>query len=238
MNSIISTATSLIFPPVCPLCQQDMKNQEQGFCSDCLEEMIKIELRKCPLCGAPFFDESLPHLCGDCIRQKPPFQRARSWGLYEGVLAEALRQFKFHKKHGLAWPLAGLLSDLFDREMNGSEFDLVVPVPLHKKRLRERGFDQAALLAKSLAKIKSIRHSIHNLKRIRFTRPQYGLSVHQRDQNVHGAFALKNPGQIRDRRVLLVDDVYTTGSTAKECARVLKRAKAKAVEVIAIARPA
>ncbi len=196
-----------------------------------------IEEPKCPVCGAPFLSETVPaHLCGRCIKRRPPFKRARSWGIYDKALRDAVREFKFHARHGLCRPLADLLGEVYDRDMADRGFNLVIPVPLHKRRLRERGFDQATLLARSLSKRNGLELSLYNLRRRRFTMPQYGLTLRAREANVRGAFDLKKPEQIKGRDVLLVDDVYTTGATVKECARVLRRAGAKEVGVITLAR--
>ena len=162
--SALSSAARLVFPPACPLCRSPLQNGA-GFCQACYEDMTRIEDHKCPLCGAPFFDLSAPHLCGDCIKKKPPFERARSWGLYDNALADAVREFKFRRRHGLAEPLAWLLHELMSREMHETEFDLVVPVPLHKRRLRERGYDQVTLVARRLAARKEIKLSVYNQTR-------------------------------------------------------------------------
>jgi ComF family protein len=237
LSSLVSGPTRLVFAPMCPLCRNPLEHGEEGFCTPCREDMINIRDARCEICGVPFLSGTGPaHLCGECIKRKPRFKRARSWGIYEGALREAVREFKFRARLGLCQPLSDLLGEVYDREMADEGFELVIPVPLHKRRLRERGFDQATLLARSLAKNKGLELSLYNLRRIRFTMPQYGLSLRAREANVRGAFDLKNPKQIKGRGVLLVDDVYTTGATARECARVLRRAGAEEVGVITLAR--
>jgi len=114
--------------------------------------------------------------------------------------------------------------------------DFIVPVPLHRKRLKERGFNQAQLLGRVLAKHWRINLSVHNLRRVRWTEPQIGLCAADREQNVRGAFQVADPVQFEGRRLLLLDDVYTTGSTVGECARTLKRAGAEEVRVVTVAR--
>jgi ComF family protein len=153
--------------------------------------------------------------------------------MYQGVLAEAIRRFKYQGDINLAGPLSWFwnkinLEDLF--------FEAIIPVPLHPARLRERGFNQALLLGKTLGKIHSKMVLAGALQRIRNTIPQVQLDHSERERNVRGAFAVRKQQEIMDKRLLLVDDVFTTGATVNECARVLKKSGAKEIIVLTLAR--
>ncbi|MBI3752936.1 MAG: ComF family protein [Deltaproteobacteria bacterium] len=161
-----------------------------------------------------------------------PFLKARSIGAYEGVLLEAIHMFKYSGKTSLAKPLGKLMADGFSNK----GCDLVVPVPLHKTRLKERGFNQSLFLARELAAIHNLPVDYIHLKRIRATDPQINLKEKERVKNVRGAFAAADGKVFIDKHILLIDDVYTTGATIRECGRILKRAGAKGIDVLTLAR--
>jgi ComF family protein len=153
--------------------------------------------------------------------------------VYLGQVTGAIHRFKYRKEYLLIETLGWLGNR---REEEKPDFDTLIPVPLHPKRLRERGFNQALLLSKTLRDIPSEKIKPRLLKRIRHTPPQIRLAPDERRQNVRGAFALDTPGVIRGKNILLVDDVFTTGATVNECARVLKSAGAGRVSVYTLAR--
>ena len=133
-------------------------------------------------------------------------------------------------------PLGALAKDTFFQFWDGDAIDLLVPVPLHVKRLRERGFNQAHLLIRRWAKQEGIPFDGLTLSRSRWTAPQTGLSRSERRKNIKGAFSIRHPERIKGRKIVLVDDVYTTGATVNECARVLMKAGAEFVDVLTLAR--
>lgn len=178
--------------------------------------------------------ESENHLCGRCLKKAPPFRAARSAGIYDGVLLEAIHRFKYNGKTSLAKPLTMIMADVFP----AIECDLIVPVPLHKTRLKERGFNQSLLLAKGLVRIYNRPMDYLNLERIRATEHQINLKGKERLMNVKDTFAVKDKAPFRDKRILLIDDVYTTGATVAECSKTLKKAGAKSVDVLTLARVA
>ena len=141
-------------------------------------------------------------------------------------------------KYGLDQSLSRALAQCLEAAMslNGQDYDVIIPVPLHRNRLRWRGFNQAALLAAAVANKTGRRLEMRALARIRATAPQTSYDSRQRQLNVRGSFAVKYPGRIVDRRVLLVDDVMTTGATVNECARMLLEAGARTVDVLTMAR--
>lgn len=180
--------------------------------------------------------------CGMCRRMEPLFARAMAYGSYESGLRELIHLLKY----GGVRPAANVLGRMLAEAIGGLEGDFppegvaVVPVPLHRKRLRQRGFNQAELIAR--AAMKNMRRGDHlllrpeALARTRETESQIGLTSHQRRANLRGAFAVAEPETVKGREVLVVDDVYTTGATVSECARVLRRAGATRVWVATVAR--
>lgn len=230
----------LLFPSVCHLCKEFIPDAgEVQLCPECLANAPPLRSPKCSCCGQSFESPvGADHLCGACSTDPPPFSAARAALLFEGSTRELIHQFKYSKRVTLRRPL-GLLSaaylDDFAREFGAA---LIVPVPLHVKRLRQRGFNQAILLGEVFSHRWGVTLSRSNLKRIRWTEPQVNLGARERAANVKGAFAIDNGHEISGKRILLIDDVYTTGSTAKECCRVLLKAGAAEVAVLTIARGA
>ncbi|NVN98164.1 MAG: ComF family protein, partial [Geobacteraceae bacterium] len=154
----------------------------------------------------------------------------------DGNTRELVHQFKYSRRVLLRKPLALLATAHLQGFAEEFSPDLIIPVPLHLKRLKERGFNQAVLLGEIFAKRWGVQLSRNNLQRIRWTEPQVNLGAAERAANVKGAFALIDGAEIHNRRIFLVDDVYTTGSTAKECSRVLKKAGSAEIAVITVAR--
>jgi ComF family protein len=158
--------------------------------------------------------------------------------LFDGAVRELIHQFKYSGKTMLRRPLALLAADHLDRFVIETGPDVIIPVPLHHKRLRQRGFNQAILLGEIFAQKWRLPLLRNSLRRVRWTEPQVNLSAAERLENVKGAFALADIVAVAGKRVLLVDDVYTTGSTVKECAKVLKSGGAQSVTAITVARAA
>jgi ComF family protein len=156
-------------------------------------------------------------------------------GTYEGLLRKAIHSFKYDKKSMLANPLGKLLSEYGSRLLNKEEYNLIIPVPLHPQRLRQRGFNQSLMLAKKISEAWHVKVCAECLKRIKWTIPQTMLPVNERQINVKGAFSCSDSA-VRGKKVLLVDDVYTSGSTVNECAKVLKKHGVLQVDVLILAR--
>jgi ComF family protein len=180
------------------------------------------------------------HLCGRCLEQPPPFRKARAAFAYDRSLVDVIHCFKYKKKTRLAGPLGALLWQAFCRYWGEETVDLVLPVPLHRQRLRQRGFNQSDLLLREWKKHSpcSALPPIASNVLVRAARaiPQAGLGRRERESNIRGVFAVRRPEQVLGRHVLLVDDVITTGATAGECARVLLANGAARVDVLALAR--
>lgn len=190
----------------------------------------------CCQCGVPVPGNllDLHAICSGCREGRFSFSKARAWGLYEGELRRIIQAFKFEGYSRLAAPLSDLLLDC--QVKNFGDADWILPVPLHPKRRRERGFDQTLLLAKSLSHKADIPLA-RCLHRTRYTLPQFGLDHESRRRNIREAFKLSRYHELTGKRVLIVDDVMTTGSTVEEISRVLRRwVKPKDVQVLTIAR--
>lgn len=215
------------------------------LCPACLAGFAPAVSPLCSQCGVVFTGrEGADHLCGECIAQPKHFLRARTVGIYSGPLIAVIQCFKFKGMTALARPFSALLFEIFQENWVLGDIDLVLPVPLHPKRMRNRGFNQAWLLIRDwperLRKVHCgdsgirVRHGI--LMRNRPTAPQTGFGKGDRAANLKGAFLVTDPLSIARKRILLVDDVVTTGATVNECARVLLAAGAGQVEVLAVAR--
>jgi ComF family protein len=161
------------------------------------------------------------------------FDQALSPGLFEGPLREAIHQFKYRPCRALGKPLGQWMTEHIRL---CADIDIVLPVPLHTKRLRQRGFNQALLLAHQACEALQILLSYDNLVRVRPTRPQVELTGAERIKNVEGAFAVRRPSDVLDKRILLIDDVFTSGATMNECAFALKQAGAAQVTALTLAR--
>jgi competence protein ComFC len=231
---------NLMYPETCFLCSAPVARQRDcGICDPCWQKVIALKILppRCASCGLPFysFEERSEHLCGDCIQNMPPYAGARAYGHYSAELSRVVQELKFSGRQNLIGLLAPLLADAFSDTWSRDEFDLIVPVPLHPKRKRDRGFNQAELLAVSLGRLIAI-PCRKALRRIRATLPQVGLTHSQRLENVHKAFRCSAPQHISKRRILLIDDVMTTGATVECAAQALMDAGALRVSVLTVAR--
>ena len=219
------------------------------MCRRCWSALEPWEGVCCGRCGLPIvssrLDEAERVLCGECRIGNPDFDVARAFGVYRGTLRALVLQLKFRRRERLGRRLGAYLAAAWERvEIFQSETrPLLVPVPLFHSRERQRGFNQARLLAEGLARHlsrsrggKRLQVAAHVLARIRETLPQTGLSALARRENVRGAFKVKDPKQIEGRDVVLVDDVMTTGATLSACSHALKQAGSGTVFALALAR--
>ncbi len=180
--------------------------------------------------------------CGLCRKLQPPFARATAYGSYDGALRGLIHLLKYQQIRPAAVVLGRMLAAVIEAEAGSlpAEEVVIVPVPLHIRKLRQRGFNQSELIARAALRLKPaerywrINGSV--LQRCRETQSQIGLTRHQRRANMRGAFLVAGPHEIEGREILLVDDVFTTGTTVSECARVLRRAGASKVWVVTVAR--
>lgn len=238
MNILFRGLADLIFPSRCLSCGHLIRADEvPDLCPECRDKIRLIKSPLCPLCGIPYQTISqIDHLCGDCSVERPPFLLARAWGYYEGELMQAIHQYKYAKRTAWGKLLGGLMARAPYPGLSFQEYSLVIPVPLHRRRLRQRGFNQAVLLAREIARRHHLPLDVMNLRRHISTREQTKLGKEERIDNVKGAFSVRDPGRIKGEGIILVDDVYTTGSTVKECSITLMEGQAAKVAVLTAAR--
>ncbi len=232
---------NLLYPERCIVCSAPVaRRQDCGVCEPCWDKALRLEIVPpwCPSCGIPFqsFNADSEHLCGDCMLDMPPFSGARSFGYYRAELSRLVQGLKFQGKRNLSGLLSPLMAQTFVRSWDRGQIDLIVPIPLHPRRRRERGFNQAAVLAGTLARLLALPVSAAALVRVHQTLPQVGLTDAERAKNVHHAFGCRNPRLVARKRILLVDDVMTTGATVRSACGTLLEAGAMRVSVLTLAR--
>ena len=239
MRAWAVAALDLVFPARCPVCESPLgRGRRDPLCGACWTAIERVAPPVCDACGLPFGVFAGAPVgsgggrCGECAATPPAFDWARAGGVYAGPLREAVQGLKFARKPALARPLAALVLEQWAEHL--PPVDAVLPVPLARARERERGFNQAGLLAERLAHGLGCRAETRWLARARDTRPQTELEVAERRANVRGAFVASSA--VAGRSLALVDDVLTTGATVAECARVLRAAGARRVGVLTVAR--
>ena len=228
----------LLYPEVCQLCGAARALPAEGYvCRACQRRVVFIRPPFCGVCGQPVAGAvTQPFQCESCRELDLQFEWARSAALASGPVLEAIHRYKYNRQMWFEYFLAGLLLHEALPVLGAGRWDLIVPVPLHPVKEREREFNQAARLGRHLGAAAGIAVADRLLKRVRATRSQTRLSRMDRVSNVRGAFVLKKPVSLKGRHCLVVDDVFTTGSTTSECARVLRQAGAARVAVWTVAR--
>jgi ComF family protein len=226
---LTETLVNIILPPVCACCQRvgDL------FCTDCRANILWIVEPICHHCGRPQFQSV--ERCPNCLAWPLSLDRVRAATAYTGPIPPVIHQMKYEGYHALVRPLAELM--VYAWQHFSEPVDLVLPIPLHPDRRRERGYNQSELLVQSIQSKLGWATDFGILRRIRHTRPQVGLSPSDRRANVHGAFAVEADTVI-GKRILLVDDVFTTGATLTAAADVLLAAGASRVSAYCLASAA
>ncbi|MBC7319053.1 ComF family protein [bacterium] len=216
----------LLFPSRCLVCRRISKDV---ICNECLSKVSLIKSPICEICGSPIENDGI---CYKCKVSPPYFSKARSYALYEGVMRTAIIRFKFEKRKSLGLFLGEMLGKFASRL--AWNVDFIVPIPLSKERLKSRGFNQSEILALEVSKILRVPISL-SLIRIKETKPSINLNVEERLNNINRAFLLSD-NSLKGKRVLLVDDVYTTGATINEAGKTLLERDIKEVRAITLAR--
>ena len=239
LKSELSGLFDLLLPPTCAICRSEVPSllSPAGICPNCLAQLLPLPTARCPRCALPYpTDEGRPHLCEACLRQLPGFSGVVAVGVYRDLLRESIHRFKYEQGIHLDYPLGALLAQRLATDAPEFRPELILPVPLHPRRLRERGYNQSLLLARRLGKLLRVPTESRRLRRIRPTPPQQGLPLADRQRNLRGAFALSAP--LRGEKILLIDDVMTTGATLRECAQVLESGGAGDILVAVLGRAA
>src|SRR5256886_9387016 len=233
---LLEAAVSLLYPSVCTICGRSVGAGEY-LCDQCEAKTVRIVAPFCQKCSEPFEGAiTSAFTCANCAHRTIYFDAAVAAYRGRGIVRQMIHEFKYGRKIHLRHLVARWLhAALDDERLCGRRFDVIVSVPLHPARQRERGFNQASLLAELLSAQTSI-PAKPVLERTRYTTTQTALDRSERMENLHNAFRLRKNADVRGLRVLLVDDVLTTGSTLNECARLLKRAGAFSVHAATAAR--
>ena len=236
VKKVIEKLGLLVFPgeSICMICNKPLGNTEKGICLKCISSIPRIASPYCSKCGKPL-SKARVKLCNDCystpIRY---FSYNRSYGEYNGILKQVIIDFKYKNKRSLTYPLGFLLFKLFE-EQRWEKPDYIIPVPLSRKRLSHRGFNQASLLCEFLSSKTQIPVLSNILIRVNATEHQTKLGKYERQENVKDAFRVMENDMIKGNKILLIDDVYTTGSTLDECSKVLIDAGATKIYTLTLA---
>jgi ComF family protein len=227
---------SLLYPSLCTICRANTRPGEY-LCDQCEAKTVRIVAPFCQTCSEPFqgaFTDAFT--CANCAHRTIHFEAAVAAYRSRGIVRQIIHEFKYGRQIHLRYLVARwLLPGLDDERIRDLRFDVMIPVPLHPVRQRERGFNQAILIAELLTEQMSVQ-SQPWLERVRYTTTQTALDRAERMENLHHAFRLRKNADVRRLRVLLIDDILTTGSTLSECARILKRAGALSVHAATAAR--
>ncbi len=228
----------LLFPPSCHICAQRMAVPGKTcICRDCLGQLAFTKSPLCSRCGSQFefSGETRDHYCAACLKKMPAFDTARSLLRYDAPVPDLLHRLKYRADSSVLGPIREIIAHnagIWEQE----HCDLIMPVPLHADRLRRRGLNQSQLLARLAFPAHQKKIAINLLVRVKNTHPQTGLSGVERRRNLRDAFQITSPGMLEGKSVWLVDDVFTTGTTASECSKTLKKNGAKEVHVWTLAR--
>jgi ComF family protein len=241
---MLRTLANFIYPPHCAACARRLPaDSRRRVCSKCTASIDRLHEPLCGSCGLPIDDRDLSERggwCRACVESPPHFSAARAVARYKAsdeersTIGSIIRRHKYGRDQSLGRALVECLGDPLP--LAGNHYDLVIPVPLHRRRLRWRGFNQAAILADAVARRLQHPLDVSTLIRVRSTDPQTARDRKERHRNVRDAFAVRAPAHLASRMVLLIDDVMTTGATADECARTLLEAGARRVDVLTFAR--
>jgi ComF family protein len=237
LHHLANEWVNLFFPPrnFCPVCGQE-ERLRNGLGKNCLARISLIQPPVCRKCGRPQRLAAAENdLCGQCATAAYYFSSARAVALYEGLLREILAELKYRFRPDLGAVLGILLVEWIKLHQDFRESDILIPVPINHQKLMERGYNQAELLAKPLQRYLGIDLKTNIIVRDKVTRSQNELNKEERFSNIKDAFRVVNSEALAQAKVLLIDDILTTGATASEAARVLLRAGAKEVKVLTLA---
>ncbi|MGC8966261.1 MAG: ComF family protein [Caldimicrobium sp.] len=235
MVKILSKIVNFLFPQICFTCKSSLSSDEILFCKTCFKKLPFVK-SYCKRCGRLFsidfsevFEEDTLSYCGNCLKDPPPFERVFLGFHYREPISSLIQRAKFSENFELAYQLGRLLRKAI--EVSFEFYDYILPVPLSKKRKRERGYNQSQLMLWGYGGFYLPKEL---LIRARHTRPQSELSLKERLENLKGAFAVRS--SVKEKKILLFDDVMTSGATLYETAKVFKKAGAKEVHLLVLAR--
>ncbi len=226
----------LLFPPVCILCGTGRVTSDSSVCESCAKDIYLVEGPICNHCGLPVpgLQSGSQGRCGKCLEHKPLYDKARFSVYYSRVIRRGILKFKFQSSLFLAETLSSYLTKTFQEHFLDEKLDAIIPIPVHDRRLVRRGYNQCAILAIKLGNNVNVEVLTNTLNKTVNTLPQTRLKRNQRIENVKGSFSVRKPEEIRGKRLLLLDDVFTTGSTISEASRTLRKHGADSVQALVL----
>jgi len=226
-----------IWPRFCINCKKKLQINQAIFCKDCINRINYIHFPYCNICGDPVDgDVRQSYTCHYCNHRRPHFSMARSAIRFDAIAKKAIYELKYNKETYVGKNLAELAVQTVEQEYKNVIFDYITYIPLHKRRVRQRTFNQSKVIAQYIAKMLQVNMAPDLLIRSKYTNTQTLLNFQQRKKNISGAFKATNIPKLENKTILLVDDVMTTGATVNECSKTLKKAGALNVYVITVAR--
>ncbi len=250
LQQALETALICLYPAQCRSCDTPLGLETVPYlCDECWQQMQFVEPPWCEICGTPLHTPPVARgpgprdasteveLCDECARKPPRYGKLRTIAFYEATLRQAIHLFKFEKRTGLAKPCIQLMLAHLPEDCRIEDYDFILPIPIHKNRLRERGFNQAMLLADGIAKAKGVPVATDIFIRQKDTKAQSSLTGREaRQENITGAFEMRKPDAIFGKHLLLIDDVFTTGATVHEAVKELWKADPAEIDVLTLAR--
>ena len=234
MNRWLTPLITFVFPAKCRRCETPMDiGQVHYLCDACWEQIELLKPPWCQICGLPRWSAA----CTVCRENPPLFRKLRAIAFYEPTLREAIHLMKYEKKQVISKHLVQLLQAYLPEDFAATDYDFLLPIPLHANRFRQRGFNQAERIAQGVAKVWRVPVRTDILVRIRDTVPLSSLNSHEeRMKSINGAFEVQSPDSIQNRKILLIDDIFTTGTTINEALKALQVANPDCVDVLTLAR--
>lgn len=236
IQPLIDAVLDFIYPRVCVCCNHELESDESFICQSCEDSLTYIQTPICHTCGSPVFREGIEK-CDNCLRKQIYYDQVRSELDYNDELVrQMIHAFKFEYMNSMVNGLSKYLVLAFEQYYSHEKIDLILSVPLHKSRLRQREFNQAHLLAKHFADDVHIPLCDDLVVRNRSTQPQSQLKPNERMKNVKDAFSIRKPDEVNGKTILIIDDIVTTGSTVNEMSKVLRESGAKRIFALSLAR--
>lgn len=237
INDLLETLLDFVYPRniYCILCDEAIeKTDSYSLCTDCREEVKFITSRFCEKCGKPLEPMYLPQKCPDCIQNVHYFTKGFSCVEYDDKIKKLVYDLKYYKKRYLAYHMAEMMTARFVK-LGWDKPDVIIPIPLHPRKERERGFNQSSLIAKYVGELIDVPVECKIILRTRETETQNKLNKEERKENLKNAFQMIENQKFTNKKILILDDIYTTGSTIDACAKELGKAKPKEIKFMTFA---
>ena len=233
IQQLFETAITFLFPAQCKVCEKNIGLESIPYlCNGCWDSLEIVTPPWCEICGI----QNVDGVCDVCATNPPRYGKLRTVAFYNAILQRIIHLYKFEKRRSLAKHLSYMMVNHLPNDCNLKEYDYILPIPIHKNRLRERGFNQSTLIAQGISNKIGIAICTDAIIRSRNTSPQSSLTRDARQTNVVGAFEIKNRNLIKGKRILILDDVFTTGATVNEAVNILWNEDPIEIDVLTLAR--